>query len=225
MANAFIPTMVYASGIYLLVLPIVVILEGWFLQRWGWQQPYAAAVKANALSTLAAIPIGVAFTWAGWWLYAEGGHMLVDWGVNKFLVWGLTGVLLYGGAPAPTYGFVGDANFGPVAFAAFGFIGLCWLITIIIEGWYLARKNPSMKTTSLATKIFLMHLASYTVLISMWVPFTYLDAEYEERSLLRHCLNPGWSASNCDAIWRKYPELEHAKSPVCTLKDHNRPAC
>jgi hypothetical protein len=227
-ADAFIPTMVSANVLWVFVLPLVVVVEGWFMARRGWSAPYKNAILGNLLSMLAALPVGLALSTLGQYVASESARQSLSF-VPKGLRFGLAQVLLYGQLPAPTYGFIDSFNgFGGIAgivLAAIAFMGICWLVSIGVEGYFYARKNPKVAKSTVYGVTALAHLVSYTLLVLLWLPYSYHAAKANEDSVLRLCANPMAWDSNCPEIFLRYPQIRQTRLDNCKQQDEAQDTC
>jgi len=219
-ANAFLPTIISANVLWALTLPLVVSVEGLLLRRWGWQSPFKVSLKANLLSMFVALPFGLALSFLGGWLTPmRGPGRLQAWGMGEEAARFLGQVLLYGHPNAPAFGFAGGSSMmAEVTLAALCFMGLCWLLTITIEGWYLAKKSPVQPRKMLVRRVLGMHLLSYAILAVLWLPYAYKGAKAEEVSMVRHCSEPTSWSEHCSAILDKYPEALATRMARCSSK-------
>ena len=226
-ANGFLPTMISANILWFLALPLVVFMEGWLLRRWGWTSPFKASFWANVLSMVAALPVGVGLSLLGAWLVPmRGNGVLLEAGASRQVEFIVGQVLLYGQVSAPAFGFTGGASpMAQVALAALGFMALCWALTVVVEGWYLGRKNPSMGRRVLARKVALMHLISYSALAALWLPYAYWGAMETEQRSIRFCSQAlSWS-SRCETIWQKFPDAREKRLADCAKNQVEEGRC
>jgi hypothetical protein len=213
-ANAFIPTMISANVVWMLVLAPVVVIEGWLMARWKWARPYKTAFGGNLLSMLAALPVGVLLSLAGAYLTDADARSTLSF-LPDTVRFFLAQVLFYGDTPVPSYGFVGSFSSAGVFLAALIFIGLCWLLTFVIEGSYYLRKNPSFSRKEIFLGAALANVASYCFLVSLWLPYSYYAASAAQESFLRFCAEPSAWSNGCTGIWEKFPEVREFRLSAC----------
>jgi hypothetical protein len=79
----------------------------------------------------------------------------------------LAKALFYGDTPVPSYGFIVGWSMAGIFSAALIFIGLCWLLTFVVEGYFYARKNPSRPRMEIFRRTALANVASYCFLIAL----------------------------------------------------------
>jgi hypothetical protein len=219
-ANGFLPTMITSGVVWLLVLPLVVVTEAWFLRRWGWQDAAWTAVCANLLSTVAALPLGLALSGLGAWLVPlGGGGPLREVGLSAEATSVVGQVLLYGQAPAPSFGFVGGpSTVAATLLATLGFMAVCGLFTVVVEGLYLRRKNPSLGRRALVRQVVRMHLASYGLLAALWLPAAWFGAREAERQAVGTCSRAdSWSGA-CPQVLRLFPDAAAARAADCAQR-------
>jgi hypothetical protein len=214
-ADAFIPTMLSANILWILALPIVVMIEGWFMAKRQWHSPYRTALIGNILSMIAALPFGVLLSLLG--DVVAKSQFLPDTLRNV-----LAQILIYGQLPTPTYGFIGANHYmgmSGVYLAATGFIGLCWAFSILVEGFYYGKKNPSIAKSTVYKVTTQSHLVSYALLLFLWLPYSFYSAKSQELSMRDGlCLWPNaWSAT-CYQIFDLYPEAKQARLKNCRLR-------
>lgn len=212
-ANAFIPTMISANVLWLFVLPLVVAIEGWLMNKWNWLQPYKNSLIGNLLSMLAALPLGFLLSMLGYY-FASGGAKTDIPALSDATRFFLAQVFLYGNTPAPTYGFAGYTGAG-YFLAALLFMGVCWLATIFVEGNFYVRKNPSQHKREVYVRTGLANLASYAVLTALWLPFSYISASSGEDVARKVCASADTYSSHCPALMLKFPELKEQRLVSC----------
>ena len=214
-ANAFIPTMLSANVVWLFVLATVVLIEGWFMARWKWSEPYKHALGGNVLSMLAALPFGVLLSMAGRYLVsaeAESAFPYLSGPVRFFLAQ----ALFYGQMPAPSYGFIVGWSKAGIFLAALIFIGLCWMLTFAVEGYYYSRKNPSRPRKEIFLRTAVANIASYCFLIALWLPYSYYSASSSQNFEREVCASPSYWSSRCTNIWEKFPETRERRLAACS---------
>lgn len=223
-ANAFIPTMISAHVVWLFALVPVVIIEGWLMARWKWANPYRTSLQCNLLSMLAALPFGVILSLAGSYLASKAGKstfaFLPD--STRFFI---TQILFYGDAPAPAYGFITTLNGAGIFLAAILFIGLCWLLTFVIEGYYYWRKNPSHSKQEIFRGAALANIVSYCFLISLWLPYSYHSARSAEKFTRDICAKSSSWSSDCPVIMDKFPEIKEQRLTACRIRKISEARC
>ncbi len=215
-ANAFIPSLISANVLWALALPVVVGLEGFLIARSGWQEPYKTSFVANLLSMAAALPLGIVITL----LAATLGDERTQ-GMQAVV----TGALVYGGVPVPSYGYLGRNEVSSWVLAALIFMGLCWLATWIVEGWYFAKHNPSIARRDIYSRTAKINLASYAMLVALWVPYSLYFAYQGEEQEKASCSNWHFWGPDCPAIWSKYPEIRAARLQSCSSQGMNTETC
>lgn len=216
-ANAFIPTMISANVVWMLVLAPVVVIEGWLMARWKWAKPYKTAFSGNLLSMLAALPVGVLLSLGGAYLAGADAKSTLSF-LPDTVRFFLAQVLFYGDTPVPSYGFAGAFNSAGVFLAALIFIGLCWLLTFVIEGSYYLRKNPSFSRKEIFLGAALANVASYFFLVSLWLPYSYYAASAAQASHLRLCAEPSAWSNGCAGIWERFPEVREFRLSACSKR-------
>ena len=217
-ADAFIPTMISANVIWLLVLAPVVMIEGWLMARWKWVEPYKTAINGNLLSMLAALPFGVLLSLGGGYLVSVDAKTTFSF-LSDSVRFFLAQALFYGDTPVPSYGFVVAFSSAGIFLAALIFIGLCWLLTFAVEGYYYSRRNPSRPRKEIFRGTALANLASYCFLVALWLPYSYLSASSAQESARRICAEPSSWSSGCSGIWAKFPEVRHLRVAACGKRE------
>lgn len=177
-ADAFIPTMVSANVLWIVMLPVVIGIEGWFMARQNWPNPYKASTVANILSMLAVLPIEIG-------LSALGGSLVGMNGSKDSLKAFFGGLLMYGWVPAPKYGFVGFDEYSSIALAAILFIGICWMFSIVIESLYYTRKYRNTDKRTIWRLTVKSHSVSYALILALWLPYSYFSARSAERDAIQ----------------------------------------
>lgn len=224
-ANGFLPTMITANILWLLALPLVVALEGWMMKRWGWAAPYKNSFWANFWSMVAAIPIGFVLSYVGVYLGSKAGQAALSFIPNS-VTFSLAQVFLYGELPAPSYGYInGLGGMAGIPLAGLVFIGICWLLTFGIEGRYYRTRNPSVAKSVIYRGAALSNLASYSVLLAMWLPYSYLSAVSGEAMERRICEEANSWSSSCLKIWARYPDLKVNRIRACEVKGIDAVKC
>lgn len=223
-ADAFIPTMISANVVWLLVLAPVVTIEGWLMARWKWEKPYKHALTGNVLSILAALPFGVLLSLAGGYVASPTGKQTLSF-LSDSAHFFLTQALFYGDTPVPSYGFIGSSSMAGIFFAALVFIGLCWLLTFMVEGYYYSRKNPSRPRIEIFRRTALVNVASYCFLIALWLPYSYYSASAAQGLMLNVCAQPSSWSSHCTEIWEKFPEVRELRLASCGTRSIPEQRC
>ena len=208
-ANAFIPTMVSANAVWLLVLPLVVAVEGSLMAYWKWEKPYKYALFGNLWSMLAALPVGFG-------LSILGNYISKDIATADSARHLLAQTLLYGQVSTPSYGYIsGGSSNGGIILAALLFIGICWVLTFVVEALYYRKKNPNLSKANVYRRTAMVNIASYCLLIALWLPYSYQAAKSEEGFMKSHCAEAGGWGRNCLEILAKYPEIKQQRLRSC----------
>jgi hypothetical protein len=215
-ADAFIPSLISANILWALALPVVVGLEGFLIERSGWQSPYKTSLIANLLSMAAALPLGVIITLAA----AALGNIRAD-GIQAVVM----GALVYGGVPVPSYGYLGRQEYASLLLAALVFMGLCWLATWAVEGWYFAKRNPNIRKREIYSRTAKINLASYTLLLALWLPYSLYSAYEGEEWVKDSCSSWNYWGSECPAVWSKYPDIRASRLQSCSSQGMDAQAC
>lgn len=224
-ANGFMPTMIFANVLWLVVLPVVSVLEGAMMKRWGWQEPYKNSFWANFWSMIAAIPVGLALSYIGGYLVSPHGRANLDFIPEK--VSGLlAGTFLYGHLPAPSYGHITThGGMASLSLAGLAFIGICWILTFAVEAHYHRVRNPSIAGSVIYRGVAVSNLVSYGLLLLMWLPYSYFSAIANE-SMERHvCTRSNTWSSSCLKMWSLYPELKIERLKNCEENGVDATAC
>lgn len=223
-ADAFIPTMISANVIWLLVLAPVVMIEGWLMARWKWAMPYKTALNGNLLSMLAALPFGVLLSLAGGYLASADAKSTLSFLPDSVRFF-LAQALFYGDTPVPTYGFIVAFSSAGVFLAALIFIGLCWLLTFVIEGYYYSRKNPSRSRKEIFLGTAAANVVSYCFLMVLWLPYSYHSASSAQEFARRICAEPSSWSSRCTDIWTRFPETKELRLAACGKREIPEDRC
>lgn len=214
-ADGFLPTMISANILWLLALPLVVALEGWMMKRWGWTAPYKNSFWANLWSMVAAIPIGFFLSYVGAYLGSKDGQAALSF-IPTSVTFNLAQVFLYGNLPAPSYGYInGLGGIAGIPLAGLVFIGICWLLTFGVEGRYYRVRNPLVSKAAIYRGAALSNLASYSLLLTMWLPYSYMSAVSGEAMERRLCQSSNAWSSSCLKIWSRYPEIKADRIHAC----------
>lgn len=215
-ANAFIPTMISANVLWALILPVVVFVEGRLMARWEWNNPYKTALRGNLLSMLAALPFGILLSLTGHYLTTSDAKTTLSV-LSAPVRFFLAQAFFYGEPDGPSYGYIVGFSFANILLAALIFIGLCWLVTFVVEGHYYSKKNPLRTKREIFRRTALANVASYCILILLWLPYSYYAAhawqgdEYE-----RTFCGRAWSwSSRCIAVWEKWPGVKERRLAEC----------
>lgn len=217
LANAFIPTMISANVVWLFVLAPIVAIEGWFMDRWEWEKPYKCALNGNLVSMAAALPLGILLSMAGGYLSSADSKSAFPY-LSDSVRFFLAQALFYGDTPVPSYGFIVGGSKAGIFFAALIFIGLCWLLTFVVEGYYYARKNPSRPRIEIFRRTALANVASYSFLIALWLPYSYYSASAAQEFERWACGQPSSWSSRCNEIWEKFPEVRELRLAGCRTR-------
>lgn len=223
-ANGFMPTMIFANVLWLIVLPVVSVLEGAMMKRWGWQAPYKNSFWANFWSLLAAIPVGLVLSYIGSYLVSSSGQASLGF-VPPAIRGALAGIFLYGHLPAPSYGYVTSYGMGSLSLAGIAFIGICWVLTFAVEARYLRVRNPSVPPTSIYRGVAVSNLASYSLLLVLWLPHSYFSAMADESMERSTCSQSSSWSSSCFKIWSRYPEIKTERLKNCQDNGIDATAC
>jgi len=223
-ADAFIPTMISANVVWLFVLAPVVAIEGWLMARWQWERPYKAALGGNLVSMLAALPFGVFLSMVGSYLARTDSRSTFPY-LSDSVRFFLAQALFYGDTPAPSYGYIVGWSMARVLFAALIFIGLCWLLTFAVEGYYYSRKNPSRPRTEVFRRTALANAASYCFLIALWLPYSYHSARSAQELERETCADPSSWSSRCTDIWVRFPEVREHRLTACGNREISEGRC
>ncbi len=224
-ANGFMPTMIIANVFWLVVLPIVSILEGTMIKRWGWKAPYRNSFWANFWSMIAAIPVGLALSYIGAYLVSDSGQTNADF-IPEMVRRALAGVFLYGNLPAPSYGYVTSyGGMASLSLAGLAFIGICWVLTFGVESRYHRVRNPSIASASIYRGVAVSNLASYCLLLLMWLPYSYFSAIENESMERNMCTRSRSWSSSCLKMWSLYPELKKERLRNCKEDGVDATAC
>jgi hypothetical protein len=224
-ANGFMPTMIVANVLWLVVLPVVSVLEGAMMKRWGWQAPYKNSFWANFWSMIAAIPVGLALSYIGGYLVSFNGKASLDF-IPETVSRTLAGIFLYGHLPAPSYGYItSHGGMASLSLAGLAFIGICWALTFAVEAYYHRVRNPSMARSVIYRGVAVANLVSYSLLLLMWLPYSYFSAIANE-SMERHmCTRSNTWSSSCLKMWSRYPELKTERLKNCEEDGVDATAC
>ncbi len=217
-ADAFIPTMVSANVLWLLALPLVVAVEGLIMVHWKWQRPFKNALIGNLLSMLAALPIGFGLSIFGGYISNKSAHA----DSARYL---LAQTFLYGQLPAPSYGFIDNYGHAGIYLAALLFMGICWLLTFVVEGYYYGKKNPSLPKAKVYRNTAIVNIISYCLLIALWIPYSYHDAKSEEGFMKQHCAEAGAWGRDCPKVLAKYPEIKQQRLRSCERRGITEDVC
>jgi len=224
-ADGFLPTMISANILWLLALPIVVALEGRMMKRWGWTAPYKNSFWANLWSMVAAVPIGFFLSYAGAYLGSKAGQAALSF-IPTSVMFHLAQVFLYGNLPAPSYGYInGFGGMAGIPLAGLVFIGICWLLTFGIEGHYYRTRNPLISKSAIYRGAALSNLASYILLLTMWLPYSYMSAVSGEAMERRICQSANSWSSACMKIWARYPETRVDRIHACEVNGIDAVKC
>jgi hypothetical protein len=195
LADGFLPTMISANALWVVALPLVVAVEGWFMVRWKWEEPYKNSLRGNLLSMFAALPIGIALSVLGWYLVSNDGQATLGFiptSARELL--GQT--FLYGQLPAPSYGFIDEAGNAGIYLAALLFMGICLLLTFGVESYYYRKKNPQLSRGTVFCQTAIANLISYLLLFALWIPYSYHSASAADDFWQDFCRRgSGWSSA------------------------------
>ena len=215
-ANAFIPTMMSANLLWVVILLPVVAIEGALMKKWGWAAPYRSALGGNTLTMLIALPFGLLLSFLGA-ACGEWGKA-ANPGVAQQLLYFLAQVFLYGSAPTPTYGFAGSQSFSDLLgmlLASLLFVGCCWIFTIYFEANFYARRNKNLESKYILRKTIFMHVISYGVLMALWIPISIYSAKKSHDYQTEVCARFNVSFEPCVQIWKQYPEVKARRLSEC----------
>ncbi len=183
------------------------------MKRWNWAKPYEHALRGNLVSLAAGLPFGILLSFLGAYLGSEDGQRTFSFLPEQVRFFTIQ-VLLYGDTPVPSYGFMGYSNAG-ILLAAILFIGLCWLLTFVVEGYYYAHKNPQRVRSEIVRKTALANMFSYGLLMLFWFPYSYYTARSSEMLTKTLCSEPSSWSTNCFQLLEKYPEVKDARLQAC----------
>lgn len=213
-ADAFIPTMISANLLWLFTLPLVVAFEGWFMSRWQWNKPYKNALRGNLWSMLAALPLGLALSILGGYLSSKDAQSTLAF-IPKSTRYLLSQTFLYGQLPAPSYGFIDGFGSAGIFLAGLLFVGICWFLTFGVEGYYYGKKNPLLPRGTIYGFTAIVNLVSYSILMSLWVPYSYVAASSGQNTELQFCSHANTWSSRCPDILVKFPEIKEKRLNEC----------
>jgi hypothetical protein len=215
-ADAFIPTMISANVLWIVVLPLVVLVEGWFMARWKWEKPYKNSLFGNLWSMLAALPLGIGLSILGGYIRDAQTTFAFIPESARYL---LASTFLYGQISAPSYDFIDDGfGYAGIALAALFFIGVCWLLTLGVEGYYYVKKNPLLPRGKVYGLTALVNIISYSLLLALWIPYSYHVASTNQESLKYTCSKANSMSSRCPQIWAKFPEIREIRINECSRR-------
>jgi len=217
-ADAFIPTMISANVVWLVIFFPVVMIEGWLMARWRWEMPYRNALVGNFLSMLAALPFGVLLSLAGGYLVSPNAKTALPF-LSDPVRFFLAQALFYGDTPVPSYGFIPGFGSAGIFLAALIFIGLCWLLTFVVESYYYSRRNPTRPRVAIIRGAAIANLVSYCFLAALWLPYSYFSARAEQDSVRELCVEPSAWSSRCGDIWAKFPEVRELRLAGCAKRE------
>lgn len=218
-ANAFIPTMVSANVVWLLILPLVVAVEGSLMAYWKWEKPYKHAFFGNLWSMLAALPVGFG-------LSILGNYISKDAATADSARYMLAQILLYGQVTTPSYGSISDgSSYSGIILAALLFIGICWILTFVVEALYYGKKNPNLPKANVYRRTAIVNIISYCLLIALWLPYSYQAANSEEEFMKQHCAEAGGWGRDCPKILAKYPEIKQQRLRSCESRGIKEDIC
>jgi len=204
-ADAFIPTMLTANVLWILILPVVIGIEGWFMARQKWPKPYGASFIANILSMLAVLPVEVGFS--------AIGAAMPKTGIGSFFA----GMLTYGWVPVPSYGYTVDFNQdSAMLLASILFIGLCWLFSIAIEALFYRRRFRALIGSQIEKRdiwrvTIKSHSVSYALILALWLPYSFYSAYMVQEEAKKSCALPNESSKICAKIFEKFPEVKEKR--------------
>lgn len=224
-ANGFMPTMIFANVLWLVVLPIVSLHEGWMMKRWGWQAPYKNSFWANFWSMIAAIPVGLALSYIGSYLASPQGQATFSW-IPAAASRTMAAIFLYGNLPAPSYGYITSyGGMASLSLAGLAFIGICWVLTFAVEARYHRVRNPSIQGASIYRGVAVSNLVSYGLLLLMWLPYSYFSAIANESMERSMCTRSSTWSSSCLKMWSLYPEVKMERMKNCQEDGVDATAC
>jgi len=127
----------------------------------------------------------------------------------------LAQTFLYGQLPTPTYGFIKGFGNSGIFLAALLFIGICWLLTVGVEGHYYKKKNPQLPKDKVFRGTVFVNLVSYCVLLILWLPYSYIDAQSEQRFFQHACSQASSYSSSCPEVFARFPEIKEKRLAEC----------
>lgn len=177
------------------------------MSYWGWKNPYKNSAKANLLSMLIAIPLGIIVCIIGSIiLNLEEKYLRA---LPSDVSFQLAQIFLFGQISTYNFGFAIEewmTNDG-VVLAAVLYMGICLAFTIWVEGNYHARKNPEIGRKNIFMRTTIIHFCSYMVLLMAWLPYSYYSAKNKEDALKVLCSKNNAGRYECEKIWSKFPEI------------------
>ncbi len=224
LANGFLPVMVSANVLWLFLLPTVVLIEGFFLKRWGWAKPYKSSLLANLVSTVVGIPLGFFLNMLG---IAFGKEHSFDYpDINIDSTYWVDQIFVVGKPDLPSlFPAFGDPFYSLFYAGAIIFI-VCYLpVTILVEGWYLKKHVHGIDRKEFWKKITSVHIVSYLFLASLWFPLAYFDAQRAEEDSKMICSQPPAGNKYCQKIWEKYPDLKDMRLQKCEALEISQDEC
>jgi hypothetical protein len=186
---------------------------------WRWEKPYKHALIGNLWSMLAALPLGFGLSILG--SYISKKPSLAD--SSKYI---LAQILLYGQVTTPSYGSISaGSGYSGIILAALLFIGICWLLTFVVEALYYSKKNPNIPKSNVFLRTALVNIVSYSLLIALWLPYSYQAAKSEEGFMKHHCAEAGGWGRDCPKILEKYPEIKQQRLKSCERRGIEEGTC
>ena len=73
-----------------------------------------------------------------------------------------------------------------------------------------------MPRATLAKKVGVMHLASYAMLVCVWLPLAYHSSRHSELEAVAWCGKPGGWADYCKAVFEKHPKVLEQRLQACS---------
>jgi len=223
-ADAFIPTMISANLLWIFALPLVVAVEGWFMARWNWQEPYKNALRGNLWSMLAALPLGVGLSILGGYLSSKDAQITLAF-IPETARHLLAQTFLYGQLPAPSYGFIAGIGEAGIFLAALLFVGICWLLTFGVEGYYYGKKNPLLPRGKVYGFTAIVNLISYSLLLALWLPYSYYAASSDQNFQRRICAQSSSWSSRCSDILARFPDVKEKRLGECHRRGIQEDRC
>jgi hypothetical protein len=215
--------MVSANALWILALPVIVTIEGWFMARQKWPRPYMHALKGNLWSMLAAIPLGLGLSVLG--IYISSRDNLLDF-IPDEIRFILAETFMYGSLRSPSWGFIyiSPSGLSDVCLAALVFLGCCWFFSTAIEGYYYSKKYSTVSTKAVFKITAVAHVVSYCVLLLMWSLYSYESTKSEQEFGKIICAAPNAWSYECKMIFEKYPDIKELRLSACQRQgiDHER---
>lgn len=179
----------------------------------NWISPYRTAFISNLWSMLASLPIGFLLSWMGSMIEKLTSS---DPSLRSQLTFDLAQVFYFGQLRGPDFGFVVSGTNSGIGLAALVFIGICWSVTVGVEGRYYQHINPKISRRQAIRAAVFFNVVTYCVLLVMWLPYSYYEVKSEEEFYKKVCSSSSSDSMHCDYIFNKYPEIrrQHFKDTL-----------